>query len=213
MADAKRLIPHPSCPIPHTPSLMPHTSSPRHALPFPAERDYAARMKANLPRLKSQFARMRSLVASGDEGLLVTCDAVSGWCPAEHVDHLAKVSTSIFDRILSKGVIDNPKPLSFIGRLILLIGWIPRGKGRSPEKLHGKRADHATLLASLSAAEALLARLDGFPLGNAPSVPHPRFGGLTPAQALRFVEVHNEHHLKIVRDITAAPSRQNAPRA
>jgi hypothetical protein len=32
---------------------------------------------------------------------------------------------------------------------------------------------------------------------------HPYFGGLTPAEWLRFIPVHHHHHLKIVRDILA----------
>jgi hypothetical protein len=34
-----------------------------------------------------------------------------------------------------------------------------------------------------------------------PIVPHPRFGGLRPAQALRFAAVHMDHHLRIIADI------------
>jgi hypothetical protein len=35
---------------------------------------------------------------------------------------------------------------------------------------------------------------------------HPRFGGLTAAQWLCFVDIHQNHHLKIIRDIAKARS-------
>ena len=156
---------------------------------------------AELARIREQLERIGALCGDTEERLFKTNERVSAWSPAEHVDHLLKVTKSIIDRLPSEEAV--PRGISFVGRVILALRWIPRGRGRAPEKLTGKRATPSERQARLArvtvAVEAVdAAAVDATRIRN---VPHPRFGGLTPAQALRFVTVHTEHHLKIVRDI------------
>ena len=154
---------------------------------------------AELARIREQLQRIRTL--SSDERLFVTKDGVSGWCPGEHFDHLLKVTSSILKRIPSTDVL--PNGISLPGRLSLALGWIPRGIGKAPERVKGVRCTDTELAGLLANVESLLDAADttAIDAARSPNVPHPVFGGLTPTQALRFVAVHNEHHLKIVRDI------------
>ena len=153
----------------------------------------------NLERLRGQITRIRTLADSVD--LDATC-AVSGWCPSEHLDHTVKVSASIVNRLLQ---LDAPATsgISFLGRIIMTIGRIPRGRGKAPERLRGVRVTSADLNASLTKLEEKLSLLADAHLADkrGPIVPHPRFGGLRPNQALRFAAVHNDHHLRIIDDI------------
>ena len=154
---------------------------------------------AELARIREQLERIGALC--GDARLFTVNERVSARSPAEHVDHLLKVTKSILDRIPSEEVV--PRPFSFVGRCLLALRWIPRGIGRAPERLHGKRTTPEDLQARLARVTAALGTIDPAAIDAARirNVPHPRFGGLTPAQALRFAAVHNEHHLKIVRDV------------
>src|SRR5215213_90841 len=74
-----------------------------------------------------------------------------------------------------------------VGRLVLLLGWIPRGRGKSPSRLIGTRADGAEIEAALLRLEQELDALpaDGLHGSRGKIVPHPLFGALTPPQALR----------------------------
>ena len=134
--------------------------------------------------------------------LLVCNERVSGWCPAEHLDHMAKVAGSVVHVLAKEDA--QPRPgVTLIGRLVMLVGWIPRGLGKAPKRLTGTRASAEDIDAALARIEQELDALPpaAFSASRGSIVAHPRFGGLTPPQALRFIVVHNDHHLKIVRDI------------
>jgi hypothetical protein len=59
------------------------------------------------------------------------------------------------------------------------------------------------LLESLEKLRTDIERLEDAHLSSkrGPVVPHPRFGGLTPVQAIKFAVLHNRHHFLIIRDI------------
>jgi hypothetical protein len=156
---------------------------------------------AELARVRAQVERIRALCGEPEERLFATREGVSGWSPAEHVDHVCKVASLILDRLPSNEVL--PKGISLPGRLVLALCWIPRGVGKSPKRVLGVRTTPAELQESLTRVESALAAVDtaAVDAARSPNVPHPRFGGLTPSQALRFLFVHTEHHLKIVRDV------------
>ncbi|HYC87995.1 MAG TPA: DinB family protein [Thermoanaerobaculia bacterium] len=154
---------------------------------------------AELARIREQLERIDALCR--DARLFTVNERVSAWSPAEHVDHLLKVTKSILDRLPSDEAV--PRGISLLGRAVLGLRWIPRGRGRTPERLTGKQCTPEELRARLTRVTMAAEGVDTAAVDTAriPNVPHPRFGGLTPAQALRFVTVHTEHHLKIVRDI------------
>ena len=156
---------------------------------------------AILTRLTAQLDELRRLVSMPD-GDLSACAQCSAWTPAEHLDHTLKVTKSIVRRLLD---LEAPSSggITPAGRLILLLGRIPRGRGKSPERLRGTKVSQAQLLESLQALEADVQRLGDAHLAKKRGavVPHPRFGGLTPAQAIRFAVVHNRHHVLIIRDV------------
>lgn len=159
----------------------------------------------SLRRMRAQIAEMRRL-ADRPEGELFAAAPLSQWTPSEHIDHSIKVAASIVLRLLQSDPPRGERPLSIPGRLVLALGYIPRGRGRAPEKLRGARLAGPELHASLTKLEGKLALLaaDHLAAARGPIVPHPRFGDLVPAQALRFAAVHGDHHLRIVKDILAA---------
>jgi DinB superfamily len=154
----------------------------------------------SIVRLRAQLEQIRALIDTPD---LLDADAgISRWSPAEHLDHLIKVSSAIVGRVREENPPAEPRGISFLGQLILTCGWIPRGRGRSPARLHGARASPVELEAALTKLEkSVAAVMPEMLTPRTPTVPHPLFGGLTPSQGMRFVVIHNAHHLKIVRDI------------
>jgi hypothetical protein len=154
----------------------------------------------SLRQIRTQLERMRALTRVQE--LLVCNERVSGWCPAEHLDHMARVAGSVVGVLADENAERRPG-VTLMGRLVLLLGWIPRGVGKSPKRVLPTRASAEEINAALARVEQALDALPPAALSpsRGPIVPHPRFGGLTPPQALRLIAVHNEHHLKIVRDI------------
>jgi hypothetical protein len=133
-------------------------------------------------------------------------ETISAWSLGEQIDHVLKVAATMLGRLAEDG--KEPKtPISLDGRAVLLLGWIPRGVGKAPEATRGMLVPAAELRAALAQVRELAARLDADDARlthRRRTVRHPRFGGLTPAQALRFLEIHTRHHLKILRDIERA---------
>lgn len=86
--------------------------------------------------------------------------------------------------------------------LIMLTGWIPRGKGRSPAAVEPAAAVDETALRSLT-TKARSALAQARAADPAAWWEHPIFGLLRRDRALRFAAIHTHHHLKIVRDILA----------
>jgi hypothetical protein len=131
---------------------------------------------------------------------------VSGWSVAQQVDHLLMVVEKSVERLLSR-----PEPLSrgltWTGRIVLGLGWFPRGSARAPKGFEGRQIACSELVARLAALRARLAELAAARdvlERREPVVPHPYFGGLSAARTLRNAVVHTEHHLAIVRDIRRA---------
>ena len=156
----------------------------------------------SLNRIRVQLNDMRRL-ADGPEQHIFATSMLSAWTPSEHLDHLVKVSASIVNRLLQLDAPRVDRPVSALGRIILAVGRIPRGRGNAPERLRGARVTPAELHAGLTKLEGKLDELTDPHLTDTrgPIVPHPRFGGLCPSQALRFAAVHNDHHLRIIADI------------
>jgi hypothetical protein len=157
-----------------------------------------------LTRIRTQFERMRELTRSAE--LSARNERVSTWCLAEQLDHTTKVTASVVDVLGDANAPPLDGGINFLGRLVLLFGWIPRGVGKSPRRLTGTHAAATDLEAALAQLAKAFDELpfDRLRASRTPLVRHPKFGGLTPPQALRFLEVHTRHHLKIVDDILAA---------
>jgi hypothetical protein len=154
----------------------------------------------SLTRVRGQIVDMRRLV---DGPHLLVESTISAWTPAEHLDHVLKVGTAMINRLLKPDLAPLPRGISPLGRVILTIGRIPRGVGKAPERMHGARVTADALRAALDRLDSLLPTLEPAHLDakRGAIVPHPRFGGLTPAQTLRFTAIHNDHHLRIIEDM------------
>jgi len=134
---------------------------------------------------------------------------VSAWSAAQQIEHVAKVKQSIIGRLTriaqDDSVNDEDKRPTFIGRVILFVGSIPRGGGKSPERfVAAPHSDVAKIKGVATAAHEDLRRLEeSLPTVAASTgrFPHQYFGHLSGQQWVRFMRIHTLHHLKIVRDI------------
>lgn len=149
-----------------------------------------------------------------DDRLRFRNEAVSRWSVGEQLDHLVKVNQGILDLLegaLQTGGLPPPKepvpPLNLAGRFVLFTGFIPRGAGKSPKPYLPVQPSAADLRAGIARSAERLRALEPR-LGDLARAPgkfrHPRFGGLSAAQWLSCYDIHQHHHLKIIRDIHKA---------
>jgi len=164
------------------------------------------KISAELDRLDAQLRQVAALIDEGDERLGRRAPRVSGWSVGEQVDHLTKVLERALALMLTSST-PLPKGINLTGRLLLACGRIPRGIGKSPQSVRGAERSAAELRESLARIRPLVERLRATParlVDRTAIFPHPYFGGLDAAQALRFLSVHTDHHLRIVADIRKA---------
>lgn len=152
---------------------------------------------------------MRALPEQFGAELFVARPAVSSWSAGEHLDHTIKVALAFLEQIRKDEPGDWPG-VNWSGRLVLTLGWIPRGKARAPERVRGAVCDVGVLDSTIARVESLLVQLRTSPPKERrlPLAKHPYFRGLNAAESARMVEVHTRHHLKIVEEIGRAGARR-----
>ena len=134
-------------------------------------------------------------------------ERVSRWTVAQHLEHLALVDGGIL-KILEQA--EPPPDLadrgpSPGGRVLLVLGFIPRGRARAPSFVEPRDVVPEEIESKLERTRRRFADLDLDRLdGVAPLARHHRFGCLNGSRWLRFVGIHHHHHGKIVRDIQRA---------
>ena len=139
--------------------------------------------------------------------------AVSKWSVKDHLEHLSIANGGIVSWIErardGDPELDTGGRPSLAGWIVLLVGAVPRGRGKAPERtlpkgtsaeklaarFHGIRERVEGLEGSLAQLQASRATRNHFALGD-----------LNAAQWLQFAVIHHNHHQKIIRDVLKARS-------
>ena len=164
---------------------------------------------SDFARLAALLVDLERIVAEGDGALRLRAPRVSAWSVGQQVDHALRVMNRSLAAVLEPGTAP-ARGINLAGRVILFVGRIPRGIGKAPAAAQGQESPVSELEEFLAAARRRLdaaRRLDDRLRDRRPVLRHPYFRGLTRAQALRFLAVHTDHHLRIVADIRRRAAR------
>lgn len=168
----------------------------------------SSNIRSHIATIQSQIGILEALAADED-ALAMRAESVSAWSVARQVEHMLLTCRVIFkqiDRILAGDGETSTKP-SLPGKLLLTVGKIPRGLGKAPKFIHPTDRSPDEIRALVTDCRE---RLDGFTTetesiaASRAIAKHPFFGAFTPTMWLRFVDVHNRHHLAIIDDIRSA---------
>ncbi|MDN3665264.1 DUF1569 domain-containing protein [Algibacter miyuki] len=119
-----------------------------------------------------------------------------GW----QLDHALKVINSVSAQAINSDPGSYKSSFSFMRIALFKLGFFPRGKARAPKAVRPPEIIvEAEILKQLQTARTYINKLEILP-ENA-YFNHPMFGMLNKKQTLRFLEIHTNHHLKIIRDI------------
>jgi hypothetical protein len=189
------------------------------SVPDSAAGGRAAGLAAAFGRLAEQGREMAALAGEADEDLHARAEGVSAWSVAQQLEHLGLTGEKVLD-VLDAILRDpatpprgRPNPA---GWMVLLSGRIPRGRVQTrpewvPPDSSPERARQG--VAALAARTAALAARAGELAAARATRPHPRLGQLDARRWLRFLVIHQEHHLRLVRDIRAAAGLPARPPA
>jgi len=137
--------------------------------------------------------------------------AVSKWNVKDHLEHLSIANGGIVSWIerACEGdpELDTGGRPRLIGRIVLLFGAFPRGRGKAPERTLPKDTTAEELVTKFRGVRERVQALEGsFAQLQASSATrnHFVFGDLDAVQWIRFTVIHNNHHQKIIRDVLGA---------
>ncbi|WP_242156174.1 DUF1569 domain-containing protein [Aestuariivivens sediminis] len=140
--------------------------------------------------------QLEAYISLKDKRNEMVSKASVGW----QIDHSLKVFIAVCNWIENSNPADYKKQFNFWRLILFPLGYIPRGKARSPKSvLPPEVITTEDLINQLKIARHHAKRLKSLPQ-NA-YFKHFIFGMLTSKQTLRFLEMHTNHHLKIIKDI------------
>ena len=169
-------------------------------------------IESDIRGTRQLYAEMHQVLDLPSESHARIVPMISAWSPLQQIAHVSKANRWALSTVVAivTGRSDiretgSPKP---IGRLVLRSGVIPRGIGKSPAAAmpdEGISLDRLTSELGLQLAniDKIDERLDAVK-STRYTFRHPYFGHLNPRQWVRFVRVHTNHHMKIVREILSA---------
>jgi hypothetical protein len=139
--------------------------------------------------LEAQIANYSKLNQAVSEGNV-------GW----HIVHSCLVIDSVCGAVCKSDPTKFIKKFSFKAFLVLLVNSFPRGKAKAPSfTMPSEELSPAYILKSIQAARRSIETLAK--AGKNQYFTHPIFGDFNTGQTFKFLGVHTNHHLKIIKDI------------
>ena len=146
-------------------------------------------------KLAIQLQEMQTLTEQWESVNPDVSSSSIGW----HLLHNLQVINGVVASLASSDAANYAPKHTFVKWLILLTKKIPRGKARAPKGVTPENISRADIEEALDRASLSILNL----LNQAPNqyFTHPMFGDLNTRLTRRFLWIHTEHHLKIVRDM------------
>ncbi len=142
-----------------------------------------------LDNLEAQIANYSILNQAVSEGNV-------GW----HIVHSCLVIDSVCGAVCKSDATKFIKKFSFKAFLVLLVNSFPRGKAKAPSfTMPSEELSPASVLQSIQTSRKSIEALAK--AGKNQYFTHPIFGDLNAADTFKFLAVHTNHHLKIIKDI------------
>jgi hypothetical protein len=146
--------------------------------------------------LEAQLELIESCFDKIEVSNLKVSKASVGW----HIDHTVKVMNKVCDTLIFSNPKDYEAKFNIRRNLVFALGFFPRGKAKSPKRV---LPPEIILLEDIQTqfTKAKLNLKEIQNLDKNSNFEHPIFKQLNKKQTLRFLKLHTEHHLKIVKDI------------
>tara|TARA_B110000967_G_C18899429_1_gene573481 strand:- start:2097 stop:2546 length:450 start_codon:yes stop_codon:yes gene_type:complete len=146
--------------------------------------------------LSKEFSFIKDFIKFKERENLSVSKASVGW----HLDHSLKVINSVCATLRVSNANDYKKKFNGLRILTFTLGFFPRGKAKSPKRVLPpaiiKKKDIENQL-----EEAIKNIVSIKELQENQYFTHPLFKQLNRKQTVRFLKLHTNHHLKIIRDI------------
>lgn len=117
-----------------------------------------------------------------------------------HIDHIFLVVNQIYKTLEQSEESDYKNEFNMTRAYVFTFNTIPRGKATAPEAVRPKdNIDIDTIQFHYDQALTTVEQFSDLP--EKKHINHPVFGTLNRDRTIKFLTIHTEHHLKIIRDI------------
>jgi len=153
-------------------------------------------MESDLQRILSALQEVESFIPSWQQ----KDESVSNWTVGQQIEHVLKATSAFTVMILRDRKADGSGIHKQLKGLLLQRGSFPRGIAKAPDISMPADATPATgLTARLHKTRNRVSKL---PDVSASAVAHHHYlGEMDRDEAVAFMAIHLEHHIKIIRDI------------
>ncbi|MBU2950693.1 DUF1569 domain-containing protein [Tamlana agarivorans] len=150
-----------------------------------------------IDKLQKLLLEIEANIIYKDVENLKVSTATIGW----QLDHALKVFNTVCNLLAASNPDTYTSKFNATRSFIFLIGRFPRGKVRAPKKVISNTLNitETTLINQLNEARSGLKIIQT--LDKHAYFHHHIFGNLSKKQTFRFLEIHTNHHLKIVKEI------------
>jgi hypothetical protein len=146
--------------------------------------------------LDKEFSFIKEHIQHLDKENLQVSKGNVGW----HLDHSLKVINSVLGTLKDSKPEEYHKKFNGLRSLTFMLGFFPRGKARSPKRvLPPEIILKKDVENQLELAIKNLKVIDS--LDKNQFFTHPLFNQLNKKQTIKFLGLHTNHHLKIIKDI------------
>lgn len=146
--------------------------------------------------LTKMLFKVEEYISSKNKNNSEISQSTVGW----QLDHALKVFNSVSEQAIDSNPENYKSNFSFMRVVLFKLGFFPRGKARAPKSVRPPETIvEAEIHNQLQVARTYIKKLETLP-ENA-YFNHPMFGMINRKQTVRFLEIHTNHHLKIIRDI------------
>lgn len=150
----------------------------------------------NTEKLKFLLEKFEEYIENHDLINVNVSKASIGW----HLDHSLKVINKVSETLKESDPKKFKNNFSFLGRIFFTLGFFPRGKAKSPKYVKPPETIlKEDLISQLKTAKNNINNI--IDLDKNAYFKHPIFGNINKKRVTKFLKLHTNHHLKIVRDI------------
>lgn len=147
-------------------------------------------------RLKAKLDEVASYVAVRDSSNPEVSEAAVSW----HIDHIFLVVNQIYKTVEQSEESNYKSEFNVKRAYVFTFNKMPRGKATAPESVRPK--ENVDIDAIQVHYDQALTTVEKFAdLPEKKHINHPVLGTMNRDKTIKFLTIHTEHHLKIIRDI------------
>ena len=150
----------------------------------------------SIDSLEKKLELMKTFIPNFEKSNSKISKVSVGW----HLDHSLKVINGIINTLKTSDISLYKNNFTLIGKIFFMIGHFPKGRAKAPKRVVPPEIIlKEDIVSQLETAFSQIKEISE--LNDKSYFTHPIFGNINKTRVVRFLEIHTNHHLKIIKDI------------